>query len=193
MHTPIYLQMTGRLVPLAFLLAIALAGCDTQAVQGTQAADATISPAEAQTALNPAQTRAIEALLVSWEAAWVAKDVPAMVAHYTEDVDWVNPLGGVLSGREEISSIHNFLFSGPFAGSTQTATVRRAVSLTGAVALVDLDVTLTGYQWLLPGLVEYEPDLVRVRVKWIVVREGSNWLIMAQHMTAVQPPPPPAP
>jgi uncharacterized protein (TIGR02246 family) len=198
MRISIVRRRTTRLLPVALLLTVSIAACDNHLVEpketvaGTLSFEeaATQSPMEARATLNPAQTRAIDALLISWEAAWAAKDVPAMVAHYTEDVDWVNPLGGVLSGREQISSIHNMLFSGPFAGSTQTGTIRRAVSLTGAVMLVDLDVTLTGYQALLPGLAEFEPGVVRVRVKWVVVREGSALRIMAQHMTAVQPPPP---
>jgi uncharacterized protein (TIGR02246 family) len=190
MRTSIAYRLTGHLVALTLLLTFALSGCDANLVEPKENVAATPLPMEAQTALNPAQTRAIEALLASWEAAWAAKDVSAMVAHYTEDVDWVNPLGGVLSGRQQITDVHNVLFAGPFAGSTQTGTIRRAVSLTGAIMLVDLDVTLTDYQWLLPGLVAYEPGEVRVRVKWIVVREGAAWRIMAQHMTAVQPPPP---
>jgi uncharacterized protein (TIGR02246 family) len=177
----------------ALLLVPALAACDSVSPSEATPAQTASAPADARTDLNPVQTRAIEAILVSWEAAWAAKDLSAMVAHYTEDVDWVNPLGGTFSGREAIRAVHETLWGGPFAGSTQTATVRRAVSLTGTIMLVDLDVTLTGYQWLLPGLVAYEPGVVRVRVKWVVVREGSAWRVMAQHMTAVQPPPPPAP
>jgi uncharacterized protein (TIGR02246 family) len=192
MHTSIVRRLSNRLAPLALLLAVAITGCDKPLVEPVESVAATISPVEAQAkaSLNPAQRRAIEELLLTWEAAWAAKDVTAMVAHYTEDVDWVNPLGGVLSGREQITNIHNILFSGPFAGSTQTGTIRRAVSLTGTIMLVDLDVTLTEYRSLLPGLVEYEPGVVRVRVKWIVIRDGSDWRIMAQHMTAVQPPSP---
>jgi uncharacterized protein (TIGR02246 family) len=177
----------------ALFLIPALAACDSVSPSEATPAQIASAPADARADLNPVQTRAIEAILVSWEAAWAAKDVSAMVAHYTEDVDWVNPLGGILSGREEIRAVHEFLFGGPFAGSTQTATVRRIEALTGNIMVVDLDVTLTGYQSLLPGLVAFEPGVVRVRVKWIVVREGSAWRVSAQHMTAVQPLPPPAP
>jgi uncharacterized protein (TIGR02246 family) len=175
----------------ALLLIPALSACDSVSPSEAAPAQTASAPADAQTDPTPVQTRAIEAILVSWEAAWAAKDVSAMVAHYTLDVDWVNPLGGILSGREEIRAVHEFLFGGPFAGSTQTGTVRRMVALTGNSMVVDLDVTLTGYQGLLPGLVEFEPGMVRVRVKWIVVRDGSAWRISAQHMTAVQPPPAP--
>lgn len=195
MRTSIIRRLTAQLIPLALLLTVVFSGCDSNSVDATRVAAATVAPSEAQTALNPVQMRAIEALLESSEAAWTAKDASAYAAKYTIDADWVNPLGGTLSSREQIRNVHQFLFAGPFANSTQTATVRRAVSLSGTVALVDLDVTLTGYPQplLLPGLVEFAPGEVRTRNKWVVVREGSEWLIMAQHMTAVQPPPPPPP
>jgi hypothetical protein len=84
---------------------------------------------------------------------------------------------------------HELLFSGPFAGSTSTSEVRRTVFLDRDARMVDLDVTLTGFAGPLPGLPEVEPGVVRVRVKWIVVRRESGWKILAQQITARAPTP----
>jgi uncharacterized protein (TIGR02246 family) len=129
------------------------------------------------------------AALNAGNAAWVAKDARAFAANYTVNADFVTPLGGVLAGREAIRAQHEFLFNGPFAGSVSTTEVRRAVFLDSDVRLVDLDVTLTGYAGPIPGLPEFEPGVVRTRVKWVVVARKEGWKILAQQITAVLPAP----
>lgn len=137
----------------------------------------------------PEDRQGIEALKSAWDAAWAAKDATAYAANYTVDAEIVNPVGGVLSGREAIRAAHAFLFSGPFAGSTSTSEVRRMMFLTETNAIVDLDVVLTGYRAVPPGLRETEPGVVRTRVKWVAVKRAANWEILTQQLTALPPPP----
>jgi hypothetical protein len=61
--------------------------------------------------------------------------------------------------------------------------------LTGTLAHVNLDVTLTGYSSLPPGLPEFQPGTVHTRVSWIAVKRSDRWEIFSQQMTALPPTP----
>jgi uncharacterized protein (TIGR02246 family) len=166
-----------------------LAGCTDRPEVTAVNADPD-SPSMTEVSLGTAGLNAgITALKDAWDAAWAAKDARAFAANYTVRADFVTPLGGVLAGREAIRAQHEFLFNGPFAGSVSTTEVRRAVFLDSDVRLVDLDVTLTGYAGPIPGLPEFEPGVVRTRVKWVVVARKEGWKILAQQITAVLPAP----
>ena len=115
-------------------------------------------------------------------AAWTAKDASAYTAAYAEDVQVINPLGVSLTGREPLRAQHAFLFAGPFAGSTQTIEVRDIQFLTGTIAIVYQDVSLTGYASLPPGLPS-SGGVVRTRVTWVVEKRGGSWEIVFQQMT----------
>lgn len=138
---------------------------------------------------SPEKIRRIESLKDAWDAAWAAKDAAAYASNYAVDADWIAPTGAIATGRDEIRARHESLFAGPFATSTQTTEVRRTVFLTGGLAMVDLDVALTGYSGLPPGLQETAPGVLRVRVKWILVQDRGSWIIFAQQITAVAPAP----
>jgi uncharacterized protein (TIGR02246 family) len=181
--------MFRSVTPLLLVLALVGAAC-TDAPTALPSADAA-GVSEARVATNPpGQVREIEALLSSWEAAWAAHDAAAYAAHYAEDVDFVNPLGGILSGREAIREQHEFLFSGPFRGSTNVYEIRRLVFLTGTIAIVDLNMRLTGFAFLPPGLPQFEPGLVFTRARMVVMKQRGTWEIIAQQLTPVLPPPP---
>jgi uncharacterized protein (TIGR02246 family) len=115
-------------------------------------------------------------------AAWAAKDASAYAAAYAEDLQAIGPTGVAQSGREAFRAQHVFLFNGPFAGSTQTIEVRDIQFLTGTIAIVYQDVSLTGYASLPPGLPS-SGGVVRTRVTWVVEKRGGRWEIVFQQMT----------
>jgi uncharacterized protein (TIGR02246 family) len=115
-------------------------------------------------------------------AAWTAKDVSAYAASYAEDAQMIGPTGTLLDGRDAFRAQHVFLFSGPFAGSTQTIEVRDIQFLTGTIAVVYQDVSLTGYAFLPPGLPS-AGGVVRTRVTWVVEKRRGRWEIVSQQMT----------
>ena len=84
--------------------------------------------------------------------------------------------------RDAFRAQHAFLFAGPFAGSTQTIEVRDIQFLTGTIAIVYQDVSLTGYASLPPGLPS-SGGVVRTRVTWVVEKRGGSWEIVFQQMT----------
>jgi uncharacterized protein (TIGR02246 family) len=116
-------------------------------------------------------------------AGWTAKDAAAYAAPYAEDVQVVSPRGDLIAGRDAFRAQHVFLFGGPFAGSTQTIEVRDIQFLTGTIAIVHQDVSLTGYAFLPPGLPS-SGGVVRTRVTWVVEKRGGSWEIVFQQMTS---------
>lgn len=177
--------------PMALLLALALSACDQTPTVHTGQAGPLVAPASAEAAMGvvpPGAEREIKAHLEAWSAAWASMDGNAYGSMYAEDADFVNPLGGILSGRAAIAATHVFLFNpvnGPFRGSVQTYEIRRLVSLRGNLALVDLNVALTGYAGLPPGLGETEPGVVRTRSRLVMGRNGARWEILAQQYTGI--------
>jgi uncharacterized protein (TIGR02246 family) len=133
-------------------------------------------------AASSISTDPIMDLVSAATAAWAAKDASAYAAGYAEDVQAVGPTGTLLAGRDAFRAQHVFLFAGPFAGSTQTIEVRDIRFLTGTIAIVQQDVSLTGYAFLPPGLPS-TGGVVRTRVTWVVEKRGGRWEIVFQQMT----------
>jgi uncharacterized protein (TIGR02246 family) len=177
---------------LALLTAVSIAGCDDSPTVAAPRPDAIAAPdalAARMGTVPPAMERGIQELLQTWLASWASMDGHAYAANYAEDAEFINPLGGVLSGRQAIAATHVFLFNGPFAGSVHNVQVRRIAPLTGTLAIVDMDNLLTGYVALPPGLAETAPGELATRVRQVVGKTGSRWEILAQQITRIAPPP----
>jgi len=123
-------------------------------------------------------TDGILELVAGRTAAWAAKDAAAYASAYAPDVRLINPAGGLVSGRDAFRALHVFLFNGPFAGSTLAYAVRDIQFLTGTVAIVYLDMSLTGYAFLPPGGPSPSDGVVRARVTWVVEKRGGEWQIL---------------
>jgi uncharacterized protein (TIGR02246 family) len=177
---------------LALITAVGIVGCNDSPTIAAPRHDALAAPdalAARMGTVPPAMERGIQELLQAWQASWASMDGNAYGANYAEDAEFINPLGGVLSGRQAIAATHVFLFNGPFAGSVQTNQVRRIAPLTGTLAIVDLDGLLTGVVAFPPGLDETAPGEVATRGRLVVGKTGSRWEILAQQLTRIAPPP----
>ena len=136
----------------------------------------------AQPVSSSISTDPILDIVTAVTAAWTAKDAAAYAAPYAADMQVVSPRGDLIDGRDAFRAQHVLLFGGPFAGSTQTIEVRDVRFLTGTIAIVQQDVTLTGYAFLPPGLPS-SGGVVRTRVTWVVEKRGGSWEIVFQQMT----------
>lgn len=128
----------------------------------------------------------ILALVNAGETAWAAKDPAAYAAIFADDVEFISLLGTYLYGRNAVRAQHVLLFGGPFAGSTLDIVPESIRFLTGTVAVVDVRNDVTDYRFLPPGLVATEPGVLRVLVRWVVVKRSGRWEIVFNHMTQVQ-------
>lgn len=180
--------MARTLTRSAVLVALLGTACsDSSTPTALGSADAPDAQFAALAVNPPGQVAHINALVNAATAAWTAKDATAYAAIYTEDVHFIGPTAGVIVGREALRLQHEFLFSAFFSQSTQTLEIRRIQFLTGTIAIVELNVTLTGYFALPPGLREAEPGIVRNVGRWVVVKHRGEWLVLGQQMTPVPP------
>lgn len=115
--------------------------------------------------------------------AWAAKDPAAYAAAFAADLQFINPAGVLFSGREAFRALHVILFNGPFAGSTLTLGVRDIQFLTGTVAIVYLDLSLTGYAFPPPGTNPTD-GVLRARVTWVVEKRAGEWQIVFMQNTS---------
>jgi uncharacterized protein (TIGR02246 family) len=145
---------------------------------------ATIQPGAAVASLSGIPTDPILDIVNAATAAWASKDAAAYAAHFAVDAQLINPTGVLFSGREAIRNLHVFLFNGPFAGSTLTLAVRDIQFLTGTVAIVYLNLSITGYAFLPPGVAVPADGVVRARVTWVVEKQGGAWQIVFQQNTS---------
>jgi uncharacterized protein (TIGR02246 family) len=165
----------------ALLVLPALLACGDET--GSVAPEATVTavPQANMKSLHHAENE-IAKLVDQATAAWTAKDAAAYAALYAGDMQFVNPVGGRITGRAAFQAQHVFLFNGPFAGSTQTIHVHDVVFLSGTRAIVLQDGALTNYAFLPPGLPS-SSGVVRTRVVWVVEKRGGRWEIVYQQMT----------
>ena len=176
---------TSRAASLAAMPLVAVALL-TSACSDRSAATAPIGARSVEASALPVSssisTDPITDIVTAVTAAWTAKDATAYAAAYAEDVQAVSPRGDLLTGRDAFRAQHVFLYGGPFAGSTQTIELRDIQFLTGTIAIVYQDVSLTGYAFLPPGLPS-SGGVVRTRVTWVVEKRGGSWEIVFQQMT----------
>jgi len=111
-------------------------------------------------------------------AAWAVKDAAAYASAFAPDLRFINPAGVLISGRDACRATHVFLFNGPFAGSTLNLAVREIEFLTGTVAIVYLDLSITGYAFLPPGVPAPSDGVARARATWVVEKVRGEWQVV---------------
>ena len=164
----------------ALLLVLAAACADEAEVTAPLAAQRQAP----QTQLSAIPTEGILDLVSGRTAAWAAKDASAYAAAFATDLQFINPAGVLFSGQDAFRALHVVLFNGPFAGSTLTLAVRDIEFLTGTVAIVYLDLSLTGYAFLPPGTTPSPDGVLRARVTWVVEKRGGEWQIVFMQNTS---------
>lgn len=140
----------------------------------------------AQASLSAIPTDGILDIVSGREAAWAAKDAAAYAAAFAADLQFINPAGALFSGRDAFRALHVLLFNGPFAGSTLTLQVRDVQFLTGTIAIVYLDLSITGYAFLPPGTSPPTDGVLRARVTWVVEKRTGDWQIVSMQNTSQQ-------
>jgi hypothetical protein len=69
-------------------------------------------------------------------------------------------------------------------GSTLALAVRDIEFLTGTAAIVYLDLSITGYAFLPPGLPASSDGVLRARVTWVVEKLRGEWQILFMQNTS---------
>jgi uncharacterized protein (TIGR02246 family) len=180
MNHPTSLRAATVAATAILLLGGATACAEESDATGPLAAPTTQAPQVSQSAIP---TDAILDIVSGRTAAWAAKDAAAYAAAFAADVRFINPVGVLVSGRDAFRALHVFLFNGPFAGSTLNLAVRDIQFLTGTVAIVYLDLSITGYAFLPPGVTPPNDGVLRSRVTWVVEKRRGEWQILFMQNT----------
>ena len=152
------------------------------------------APVQAQSARGQARDEAsLRKLVAEQTEAWNRHDAAAWSKDFAPDAEFINIVGTVFSGREEIEKRHAAVFASLFKDSRSEVTVRKILFVAPYVAVVDTEHVVTGYTGLPPGVQATEPGVLRTRMRYVMKQTGGKWLIVAGQNTDVKPAPvPPA-
>jgi uncharacterized protein (TIGR02246 family) len=167
-------------------LAIVSIAASTACAEDTGATGPLAAPRmpASQVSASGIPTDGILEIVAGRTAAWAAKDPMAYASAFAPDLRFINPSGGLVFGRDAYRALHVVLFNGPFAGSTLGLAVREIQFLTGTVAIVYLDLSITGYAFVPPGVTPPSDGVLRARVTWVVEKRGGEWQILFMQNTS---------
>lgn len=182
--------LTRHLAP-ALALLLALASPPTAPAQTGHPVPLPDSVVLDPTPLTPGEERAMaEDIVARLAAAWGKGDGEAWANEYWADAEFINIMGMVLSGREQIVQRHQELFDGSFKGSHIKMKVRRVRGLGGAAILIDTDVEVTRWRALPPGVRARPDGVLFTRLKHVLLNREGWWRLIASQNTDVKEPPP---
>ena len=121
--------------------------------------------------------------------AWNRGDAAVWSQDFAADATFINIVGTVFLGREQIQERHAAIFAGPFKGSRSAVTVRELRFLDADTAVVDTTHEVTAYAGLPPGVQATEPGLLRTQMRYVMHRTEGRWWIVAGQNTDVKPAP----
>ncbi|WNG41690.1 SgcJ/EcaC family oxidoreductase [Archangium violaceum] len=129
----------------------------------------------------------IRQLVAAQTEAWNKGDAAAWTKDFTPDSEFINIVGSVFEGREQIEQRHAAIFATLFKGSQDKVTVRKIVFPEPNIAVVDAVHEVTGHSGLPPGVQNTESGLLRTQMKYVMKKTDGQWQILAGHNTDVKP------
>src|SRR5271169_6530124 len=118
--------------------------------------------------------------------AWNSGDAAGYSRHFSADGICTNIRGQVFTGREAFTQQHEYLFKGPFRGSTLKQDIFSLKFVRPDVAIVEVLTSVTGIQKLSPGTNADAKGRLRTRLLQVIVKDGDEWKIVAYHNTDVK-------
>jgi uncharacterized protein (TIGR02246 family) len=133
---------------------------------------------------------AIRNIIQEETTAWNAGDAAAYSRHFAEDGTCTNIRGELFNGRQAFIQRHDYLFKGPFRGSTLKQDLVSLKFVRPDVAVVEVLTSVSGIQKLSPGTKTDDKGRLRTRLLQVVVKEKGEWEIVAYHNTDADVPTP---
>lgn len=131
---------------------------------------------------------AIRQLLDEQIAAWNAGDAEGWCRDFTEDSEFVNIIGACFEDRDANVRRHAELFATIFKGSRLAVREMKIRALGDFTATADLVLDLTGFSKLPPGIrPSIGNDVLRTRMHYVLVHDGTRWWIVFSQNNAVMP------
>lgn len=132
-----------------------------------------------QKALEEQEGRIIKQTISKMESAFNQHDADALNRHFTQNATWVNVMGEMLSGWEQINNAHKIVLTGPLLHSYAKYFVEKLVFIRQDVAIVHI----RQYPATLKGeLIEDGQGSLAV---YVMVKEQNTWLLAAGQNTLI--------
>jgi uncharacterized protein (TIGR02246 family) len=113
--------------------------------------------------------------------AWRRGDAKAYGARYQADGTFTNVFGAFYVGRDEFDLRHDEVLRGIFKGTTVAMEIRKLRFLRRDVAVVDLNIRLSGVDATPPGLPLGPDGALRSALLMVLTKERGRWEIAAYH------------
>ncbi|WIG97779.1 SgcJ/EcaC family oxidoreductase [Myxococcus sp. SDU36] len=147
-----------------------------------------LASACATTGTAPAEADILQ-LVSEQTEAWNRQDAVAWSKDFAQDASFINIVGTVFEGRDEIQQRHAGIFASIFKGSQSQVTVRKVQFIREDLAIVDATHAVTGHPGLPPGVQDTEPGLLRTQMRYVMKHANGQWQILAGQNTDVKPRP----
>lgn len=134
-------------------------------------------------------TTSIADLVAEETDAWNRGDARAYAAHFSPDGGFTNVMGMVYYGRQAFEERHAELFNTIYKGSVLKQTVGKLRFIRPDVAIVDINVELTGFSRPPSGVSTESDHVGRAKLQWVLVKDNGTWWITAYHNVSVAPSP----
>ena len=118
--------------------------------------------------------------------AWTRGDATAYSLHFADDGAFTNILGEFSTGHDVFLKHHEFLFQGPYRGTTLHHDIVSLKFPRPDVAVVDVLTWVTGFQKLAPGLATDAKGRLRTRLLQVLVKDKGQWKIITYHNVDVK-------
>ncbi|MDI3287296.1 SgcJ/EcaC family oxidoreductase [Polyangium sp. 15x6] len=150
-----------------------------------------VSSPEKAEGTSPNEEANLRKLVAEQTEAWNRHDAAAWSKSFAPDAEFINIVGTVFKGRDEIEKRHASIFVGIFKDTRTEVTVRKLHIIEPNVAVVDTDHVVTGYTALPPGVQATEQGVLRTRMRYVMKQSAGTWSIVAGQNTDVKPAPAP--
>jgi len=124
---------------------------------------------------------AVDQLLRELAEAWNAGDAQAYGSRYRPDATVTNTNGTLDLGRDEFVHTAEEAFQGALAGTKLWLAVRKLRLVRPDVAVVDLDLRISGLPVPPPEASNGPGGELRTSLMLVLVEEDDRWWITAQH------------
>jgi uncharacterized protein (TIGR02246 family) len=167
-----------------------MTGCDSGSARAHEptapgAASASVGDAFDHVGPQRGDTAGVVAVVTAWDAAWNVGDAAGLAATFVDDAEFINAMGRLFIGADQIRAQHAVTLAGQFRGSHTEGYIRRITFLSGTAAVLDVDNYLTRYEPVAPGSATLRAVQQWGRHKRLVVKRGGLWKVLLFQNTTV--------
>jgi hypothetical protein len=159
-----------RVATIVILLSAVACGDEPVAVEHSNASDQQMP--QASVVGSPVDRVEIQQIVNTFDRTW-GVDPVTYAAQYA-GADWVGPFGEILN-TDQVRALYESIFPA-FAATTRHSQIRSLAFLTGTIAVLNLDVRVTGT--LPPFVTPWQPGVVRALEKNILIKHAGTWRII---------------